>query len=159
MPANIIQQNEQQARSTQAATSRETKTTTTPSERKADKRCVSDYTRTCACLLGSNLRRQPICCWLVWIMPAHTKFSGLGSMPSSSCMPKPISLVRMAVMSNGCVALKIFWDLCWFLLMKSFDVNPPIAKQVFWRIILTLRDSSTGQRRSRQSFQLVQRIY
>ena len=47
---------------------------------------------TWACLLGSSRRRQPICADLVWIIPAETKLSGLGSMFSSNWHNKTIRM-------------------------------------------------------------------
>lgn len=53
------------------------------------------------------------------MIPAQTKLSGLGSIPSKSCIPNPIILVLAACKSIGELALNIFWDLCWFVLKKK----------------------------------------
>lgn len=60
--------------------------------------------------MGSRRRRQPICCVWVWIIPAQTKLSGFGSIPSRSCIPKPSSFVLAESLSMGEEAWKIFWD-------------------------------------------------
>lgn len=51
--------------------------------------CVTDLC-TCACVLGSNLSRQPTCIVFVCTTPAPTKLEGFGSTPSSSAVPNPI---------------------------------------------------------------------
>lgn len=77
---------------------------------------------TWACLFGSRRNRHPICWALMCTIPAQTKLSGLGSMPSSSCMPKPCSFVRTCARSIGVEALNIFWERCWFVLRYEVHV-------------------------------------
>lgn len=67
---------------------------------------------TCACRFGSSLNKQPTCCPCVCMIPAQTILSGLGSMPSSNCIPNPSNLLRAAGKSNGCCALNTRWARC-----------------------------------------------
>lgn len=70
---------------------------------------------TWACLLGSKRNKQPTWWDCVWMMPAHTMLSGLGSIPSSNCIPKPESLVFAPAKSSGIWALNTFCALCFSL--------------------------------------------
>ena len=70
---------------------------------------------TWACLFGSKRNKQPTWCDCVWIIPAHTMLSGFGSMPSSSCIPKPESFVLAPDKSSGSCALNTFCARCFSL--------------------------------------------
>lgn len=110
---------------------------------------------TWACLFGSNRSKQPTWWDCVWMIPAQTMLSGLGSMPSSSCIPKPESLILAPAKSSGIWALNTFWARCFSLKAKvksHYMIHCSDAYQE-----LTLRDSSTGRRTIRRSFQSAQR--
>lgn len=90
------------------------------------------------------------------MMPAHTILSGLGSMPSSSCMPNPESLFLAPGRSRGIWALNTFWARCFSLEKKNiFEKRIWLVKM--WKF--TRRDFSTERRTIQRSFLSAQRTY